>query len=56
MFLVTGQCFIKKFLFLKTYFIEIDKNVEFLIIVSINLSTTNIIQKIKTAKMKTIDA
>ena len=42
---VTGQCFIKKFLYLKTYFVKMDTHIEFFRIMSINFSTLNLIQK-----------
>ena len=58
MSVVTGHCFIKKFLCRETCSIEMDTHVEFYINVSINFSTINLIQKQKNkiAKMKTIDA
>ena len=41
----TGHCFIKKFLSLKTYSIEMDYHIEFFMNVYIIFSIANVIQK-----------
>ena len=58
MYAVTGHSFTKKCIFRKTYLIKVDAHINFLIIVSMNFSIMNLIQKqkINGAKMKTMDA